>query len=148
MYLILAVAYFIIWLFVQGFESLGLAVGNDPYGNKIMIQTTAGENFLAFITFLLPASLFFILFALIKSSKSMLIKARLISKLLTFGIPVFIFIIMTILFLLDKERELRGLASVFTGVWLVLVFAPLWLLNLFGGRDISKTIGDFQKINP
>ena len=45
------------------------------------------------------------------------------------------------------DKDLRGFAFILTTIWTVLVFAPLWLLNLFGGRDISKVIEDSQKIN-
>jgi len=147
MYLILAVIYFIIWLFILGFDSLGLAIGNDPYGNKVAIKTTVSENIFAILVLLIPTSLFFIAFALIKSTPNLLKKAKLVSTLLIFSLPLFVLLISIVQEIRGGDKDLRGFAFILTTIWTVLVFAPLWLLNLFGGRDISKVIEDSQKIN-
>lgn len=138
LYLILAVVYGTVWLFVLGLESLGLVVGNDPYGNLVEIKTSIGEDIFAILTFLMPASLLFIVFALVKLSPNLLRKARLLSRLITFGLPPFVFLTSIIQELRVGEDDLRGLTFILTIIWLTLVLSPLWLLNLFGGRDISR----------
>ena len=137
LYLILAVVYGTVWLFVLGLQSLGLLVRINLYGNEVAIQTSIGEDIFAILVFLIPASLLFIVFALVKLSPNLLRKARLLSKLLTFGLPIFVLLTSIIQVLRDGDDALQVFTFILTLTWLALVLSPLWLLNLFGGRYIS-----------